>query len=69
MAKTVFNVNGMSCMHCVNAITNAVNALPGVSETTVVLDNKTVTVEHDPGQVSADNIKYEIEEQGYEIVS
>ncbi|MDR3086230.1 MAG: cation transporter, partial [Christensenellaceae bacterium] len=30
MAKTVLKVEGMSCEHCVRAVTNAVNSLPGI---------------------------------------
>ncbi len=31
MAKTVINVDGMACEHCVKAITGAVSGLSGVS--------------------------------------
>lgn len=68
MAKSVVNVDGMSCEHCVKAITNAVSALPGVSEVAVDLNAKTVTVEHAP-ELSLEKIKFEIEEQGYDIIS
>lgn len=69
MAKTVLNVDGMSCDHCVRAITNAVSALPGVSGVSVDLKDKTVTVEHDPAKATTDQIKHEIEEQGYDIIA
>ncbi|MEA4992957.1 Copper chaperone CopZ [bioreactor metagenome] len=68
MAKSVVNVDGMSCEHCVKAITNAVSALPGVSDVAVDLKAKTVTVEHAP-ELSLEKIKNEIEEQGYDIIS
>ena len=29
MEKTILNVNGMSCEHCVRAVTKAVGAVPG----------------------------------------
>ena len=67
--KTVLNVSGMSCEHCVKAITGAVKALPGVSGVDVNLADGIVTVEHDPSLVSVDSIKTEIIEQGYEIVN
>ena len=69
MAKTMFNVEGMSCEHCVKAITKAVGALPGVSGVAVDLSAKTVTVEHDPAAAPADQIRLEIEEQGYEVMA
>jgi copper chaperone len=68
MVKTILNVDGMSCEHCVKAITKAVGALPGVSNVAVDLNAKTVTVEHDP-ELTPDKIKYEIEEQGYDIIA
>lgn len=68
MEKTVLNVDGMSCDHCVKAITKAVGSLPGVSDVAVDLSAKTVTVVHDLAQAPLDKIKYEIEEQGYDII-
>ncbi len=68
MAKSVINVDGMACEHCVKAITNAVGALSGVSSVAVDLEAKTVTVDHDPDQASVDKIKAEIEDQGYDII-
>jgi copper chaperone len=67
MAQSIFNVDGMSCEHCVKAITKAVSTLPGVSDVAVDLKAKTVTVEHDSA-LPTDKIKYEIEEQGYDII-
>ncbi|WP_077610369.1 copper chaperone CopZ [Clostridium sp. Marseille-P2415] len=68
MAKTVINVDGMACEHCVKAITKAVGAVPGVSGVSVDLEAKTVTVEHDPDKAPLDKIKSEIEDQGYDVV-
>ena len=65
--KTILKVSGMSCEHCVKAITGAVGALPGVTCVDVDLDTGIVTVEHDPSLASVDNIKKEIIEQGYDI--
>lgn len=66
--KSILNVDGMSCMHCVNAIKNSVGALDGVSAVDVDLEAKTVTVEYDETKTSLDRIKEEIEEQGYDVV-
>ncbi|GLC81571.1 copper ion binding protein [Lacrimispora brassicae] len=68
MAKTVIKVDGMACEHCVKAITNAVGALSGISGVSVDLEGKTVTVDHDPDQASAQTIKSEIEDQGYDVI-
>lgn len=69
MEKTILNVDGMSCEHCVKAVTNAVSALPGVNNVSVNLSAKTVEVEYDSAQSSLDKIKNEIEDQGYDVVS
>lgn len=68
MAKSVLNVDGMSCEHCVKAIKKAVGALPGVADVAVDLSAKTVTVDHDLAQSPLDKIRNEIEEQGYDII-
>jgi copper chaperone len=63
-----FQVPGVSCQHCVNAITKEVTALPGVQRVQVALDNKTVTVEHGE-QVKTDQIVAAINEAGYDEVA
>jgi len=63
-----FQVPGVSCQHCVNAITKEVSALPGVQRVQVALDNKTVTVDH-AEQVSTDAIIAAINEAGYDEVA
>lgn len=68
MEKSVLKVAGMSCEHCVSAITKAVGALDGVDEVKVDLAQKTVTVTHDGAKTPLNNIKLEIEDQGYDIV-
>ena len=37
MTKTSYNVTGMSCEHCVNAVTSELRRLSGVSDVTVDL--------------------------------
>ena len=45
MAKTIeFDITGMTCDHCVNAVTNAIKETPGVSSAVVSLDDKKATV-------------------------
>lgn len=67
MEKTILKVDGMSCEHCVKAITKAVSALPGIGHVNVDLKAGTVAVEYDAAQSSLESIKYEIEDQGYDI--
>jgi copper chaperone len=68
MQVAVLKVDGMSCEHCVKAITKAVGALNGVGGVQVDLKAKTVSVEHDPEQAPLDKIKAEIEDQGYDVL-
>ncbi len=67
MEKAVLHVEGMSCQHCVKAITKAVGGLPGVAGVSVDLAAKTAAVEYDPKKCTLDKIRLEIEDQGYEI--
>lgn len=69
MEETVLKVDGMSCEHCVKAITKAVGALEGVDEVKVDLTTKIVTVIHDGAKAPLNKIKLEIEDQGYDIIS
>ena len=68
MTTEQFQVPGVSCQHCVNAITREVSALPGVQSVQVALDNKTVTVDHGE-QVNTDQIIAAINEAGYDEVA
>ena len=69
MVNSVLHVDGMSCEHCVKSIKTAVGALSGVTEVSVDLAAKTVTVKHDPAQSPLDKIKLQIEDQGYDVVA
>lgn len=68
MEKSVIRVDGMSCQHCVKAVTGAVGELAGVSSVDVDLGAKTVSVAYDAAQSSLDAIKAAIEDQGYDVV-
>ena len=62
----IFEVGGMSCGHCVVAITTAVSALPGVSEVDVDLGGGTVSV---GGTPDAAQVMAAIEDAGYDVAS
>ena len=68
MTTERFQVPGVSCEHCVNAITKEVSAIPGVQQVQVALDSKTVTVAHSE-QVSSATIVAAINEAGYDEVA
>ena len=68
MEKIIINVEGMSCSHCVNAVTKAVGGLDGVSDVKVDLEAKTAAVDYDSDKVTPEIIKAAIEEEGYYVV-
>lgn len=63
--KTVIKVGGMMCTHCKAAVEKACKAVPGVTDATVDLQEKTVTVE---GSASAEALQKAIVDAGYEII-
>ena len=69
MESITVKVSGMSCQHCVKSVTNAVSALPGVSNVNVDLETGNVEVEADLSKTLSEEIKNAIEDQGYDVVS
>ncbi|MDR0380855.1 MAG: cation transporter [Oscillospiraceae bacterium] len=67
MERTILRVDGMSCEHCVKAVTGAAKGLPGVAGAVVDLGAGTVTLDYDPAQTPLDRIRAEIEDQGYDV--
>ena len=65
MKNIVLNVQGISCQHCVNSIEGALKEI-GVSGK-VNLSDDSVEATYDENQVSLEQIKEVIEEQGYEV--
>lgn len=60
----VFNVQGMSCGHCVKAITNAVQAKDPAASVRVDLAAKEVGVE---SSLSAEQVIEVIKDEGYPV--
>ncbi|AKJ97388.1 MULTISPECIES: heavy-metal-associated domain-containing protein [Pseudomonas] len=60
----VFNVQGMSCGHCVKAITQAVQARDPAADVQVDLSAKTVQVQ---SSLPAAAVVEAIKEEGYEV--
>ncbi|PQP87538.1 cation transporter [Paenibacillus sp. AR247] len=65
MNQVTLQVNGMSCMHCVNSIEGAMKALG--ADGNVNLADGSVTVAYDSGKLSLQSIKEAIEDHGYEV--
>jgi copper chaperone len=68
MEKAVLKVDGMSCEHCVRAVTNAVGALSGVKNVNVDLKKATASFEYDPSQTPLKTIEAAITDEGYTVL-
>ncbi|WP_223703093.1 copper chaperone CopZ [Sutcliffiella deserti] len=68
MEQVVLSVTGMSCGHCVKAVEGSVGELEGVNSVKVNLEAGTVAVEYKSENVTVDQIKEKIDEEGYEVV-
>lgn len=64
--KTIINIEGMSCMHCVAAVKNALENLNGVTAVEVILEKKIAEIEYESDIVNTDDMISAIEEQGFE---
>ncbi|GAB3241308.1 heavy-metal-associated domain-containing protein [Kineosporia babensis] len=69
MSTTTIDVTGMTCGHCVSAVTSELSAIPGVTKVEVDLHAGGITpvtitsaAELDPTQVAA-----AVDEAGYEL--
>ncbi|WP_229074026.1 heavy-metal-associated domain-containing protein [Actinoplanes sp. DH11] len=67
MAVTsTYQVSGMTCAHCVQAVTTEISALPGVSDVQVDLASGGVTVTSET-PLAADDVRAAVDEAGYEL--
>ncbi len=64
--STSYSVDGMSCEHCVHAITEEVGQVPGIVQVRVDLSAKTVTVSGETIDDAA--VRAAIDEAGYTVV-
>jgi len=62
------HVEGMTCGHCVETVTKAVNSLAGIKKITVDLDQKQVSVDFDESQTDVGAISSKIIEVGFEVI-
>lgn len=64
----VLIVDGMTCQHCVQTVTETVEKMPGVAKVEVNLGQKKVTVDFDESQTQVESISAQIVEAGFEVV-
>ena len=68
MSTTTWTVQGMTCGHCVKAVTEEISAIPGVSDVVVELESGLVTVTADTDP-SVDAVAAAVDEAGYTLVT
>ena len=61
-----YEVTGMTCGHCVSAVTAELTQLPGVREVSVDLASGGVTVTSD-APLPIDEVRTAVDEAGYEL--
>lgn len=67
MTESVYTVQGMTCGHCVNAVTEEVSAIDGVQSVDVDLATGSLKVTS-AAPVSTVDVKDAVAEAGYELV-
>jgi copper chaperone len=68
MATTTYTVTGMTCGHCVSAVTDEVKQIPGVADVAIDLASGAVTVTSE-SDLDTDAVRAAVEEAGYELAS
>lgn len=63
MSRTTLKIDGMSCMHCVAAVKQALQGVDGVTVENVAVGSATVS--YDPAVVSPAKLAEAIEDAGY----
>ncbi len=66
MTTTTYTVTGMTCQHCVNAVTEEVSAIPGVTEVQVDLAAGALAVTS-PTPVDRVQVAAAVDEAGYAL--
>ncbi|GGR64896.1 MULTISPECIES: heavy-metal-associated domain-containing protein [Micromonospora] len=67
MVTTTYQVQGMTCGHCVNSVSTEVSALPGVTDVQVDLASGRVTVTSE-SPLDTDTVRAAVDEAGYDLV-
>ena len=68
MTTTTISITGMTCGHCVAAVTEELSALPSVTDVAVDLESGSATITSD-ADLDAGAVRAAVEEAGYEVTS
>jgi copper chaperone len=67
LTQVSLKVEGMTCQHCVDTITEALGAISGTNKVSVDLENKEVQVEYNDKETNLQKISDKIIEVGFEL--
>jgi copper chaperone len=67
MSKVVLDVPEISCEHCSQAITNALQPQQGVQSVRVDVPEQKVYLEYDEGKISLEKVKEILAEEEYPV--
>jgi len=65
MSHKTLLIDGMTCQHCVRAVTNALKGVRGVKSVNVSLAEKKAVVEVDDAEYSEQDARQAVREEGY----
>jgi len=68
VTETTYAVKGMTCAHCVRAVTEEVGKLDGVAGVQVDLASGAVVVTSS-GELRLDEVRAAVDEAGYEVAA
>ncbi|MFW6078783.1 MAG: heavy-metal-associated domain-containing protein [Gemmatimonadota bacterium] len=65
MTTTTLKIQGMSCGHCVSAVTEALKGVEGVRSADVDLEGGRAVVEYDEGRATTAQLVGAVMDEGY----
>ena len=66
MKNITIKIKGMGCQNCVNAVTESLTELEGISKVNVSLEKESAEVEFDESKINSDKMIAAIKELEYE---
>ena len=67
MTQELLKVEGMTCQHCVETITEALGTIIGTNKVAVDLDKKEVQIDYNEEETNLKEISVKIVEMGFEL--
>ena len=67
MTQESLKVEGMTCQHCVETITEALGTIVGTNKVAVDLDKKEVQIDYNEEETNLKDISDKIVEMGFEL--